>query len=111
MIVHASEELTMLFARIPPRFQSGIHNHTLFACIGQPEGEEVGTIFEPDETGTGIKPTGTLSCKKGKSSICQRTSCTTSKTREIATVCRYISMVVILALMDARSLWSASGHE
>lgn len=40
MIVHVSPELTMLYARIPPRFQSGIHDHTVFACIGQLVGRE-----------------------------------------------------------------------
>ena len=39
MIVHASPELTMLYARIPGRFRSGIHNHTVFACIAQLTGE------------------------------------------------------------------------
>ena len=54
MIVHASETLTMLFARVPSRFQSGIHDQTVFACIGQLRGEEVSTIFEPTEEGKGL---------------------------------------------------------
>ncbi|MCO4748085.1 MAG: hypothetical protein KC912_25045 [Proteobacteria bacterium] len=48
LIVHASPELTMLFARIPARFQSGIHNHTVFACIGQLKGQEVNTTYAKD---------------------------------------------------------------
>ncbi len=48
MIVHQSPELTMLFARVPARFQSGIHDHTVFACIGQLKGEELNTIYERD---------------------------------------------------------------
>ncbi len=49
LIVHASPELTMLFARIPAHFQSGIHNHTVFACIGQLKGREINTTYEEHE--------------------------------------------------------------
>lgn len=51
MIVHSSPELTMLYARVPPRFQSGIHNHTVFACIGQLVGTEVNTIYKKNQNG------------------------------------------------------------
>lgn len=51
MIVHRSPELTMLYARVPARFQSGIHNHTVCACIGQLRGREVNTVFERTEDG------------------------------------------------------------
>lgn len=47
MIVHRSSELTMMYVRAPARFQSGIHNHTVCACIGQLRGREVNTVFEP----------------------------------------------------------------
>jgi predicted metal-dependent enzyme (double-stranded beta helix superfamily) len=46
MIVHASPELTMLYARVPARFRSGVHNHTVFACIGQLTGSEVNTVYQ-----------------------------------------------------------------
>lgn len=45
LIVHASPEMTLLYARIPARFQSGIHNHTVFANIAQLKGEEVNTTW------------------------------------------------------------------
>jgi len=48
LVVHASPELTMLFARGPAHFQSGIHNHTVFACVGQLRGEEKNTIYASD---------------------------------------------------------------
>lgn len=54
MIVHTSPELTMLYGRVPPRFQSGIHNHTVFACIGQLIGSEVNTIYEKTADGKGL---------------------------------------------------------
>lgn len=53
LIVHSSPELTMLFARIPAHFQSGIHNHTVFACIGQLKGQEINTSYE--QTATGLR--------------------------------------------------------
>ena len=54
MIVHTSPELTMLYGRVPPRFQSGIHNHTVFACIGQLIGAEVNTIYTKTSDGKGL---------------------------------------------------------
>ncbi len=52
LIVHASPELTMLYARVPARFQSGIHDHTVSAVIAQLEGQEVNHIFERDAAGS-----------------------------------------------------------
>jgi len=54
MIVHTSPELTMMYGRVPPRFQSGIHNHTVFACIGQLVGAEVNTIYEKTADGKSL---------------------------------------------------------
>lgn len=51
LIVHRSPELTMLYARIPARFQSGIHNHTVSAVIGQLRGSEINRIYEDDGNG------------------------------------------------------------
>ena len=51
MIVHQSPELTMLFVRAPARFQSGIHDHTVFACIGQLIGSETNIAYEPTADG------------------------------------------------------------
>jgi len=66
MIVHTSPELTMLYARVPPRFQSGIHNHTVFACIGQLTGSEVSTIYSKTDDGKGLTITGTLTANAGE---------------------------------------------
>eukprot|EP00978_Attheya_sp_CCMP212_P025741 scaffold83347_cov42-Attheya_sp.AAC.2 len=46
MIIHASPELTMLYARIPPHFQSAVHDHTIFACIGCLVGVEENKFYE-----------------------------------------------------------------
>ncbi|TNE86834.1 MAG: hypothetical protein EP330_19680 [Deltaproteobacteria bacterium] len=48
LIVHASPEMTLLYARIPAKFQSGIHNHTVFANIAQLQGEELNTTYAKD---------------------------------------------------------------
>lgn len=61
MIVHTSPELTMLYGRVPARFQSGIHNHTVFACIAQLVGAEVNTIYEQTDRGLQISRTQTVS--------------------------------------------------
>lgn len=51
MIVHTSPGLTVLFGRVPARFQSAIHNHTIFACIGQLTGEETSVLYARDPAG------------------------------------------------------------
>ena len=51
LIVYGSETLTLLYARVPPRFESGIHNHLMFACIGQLTGREDNTLYERDGDG------------------------------------------------------------
>ncbi|NQV44139.1 MAG: hypothetical protein HQ501_04505 [Rhodospirillales bacterium] len=66
MIVHASPELTMLYGRIPPRLQSGIHNHTVFACIGQLDGEETSIVYEKSPDGTGLREVMTVTAKAGE---------------------------------------------
>jgi predicted metal-dependent enzyme (double-stranded beta helix superfamily) len=66
MIVHTSPELTMLYARVPARFQSGIHNHTVFACIGQLIGSEISTVYTKTNDGKGLTVTGTLTANAGE---------------------------------------------
>lgn len=66
MIVHRSPELTMLYARVPPRFQSGIHNHTVFACIGQLIGSEASTIYRKTDDGQGLSVANTLTAEVGQ---------------------------------------------
>ena len=112
MIVHASDELTMLFARVPPRFQSGIHNHTVFACIGQLEGEEVSTVFEPAADGQGLVAARTMSSRKG-----EVVDLPADVIHSIENPGDGYGMSLHIyggdfgALMEKRSLWSANGHE
>jgi len=48
MILHQSPELTMLYGRLPARFETGIHDHTVFACIGQLSGRERNVFYRRD---------------------------------------------------------------
>lgn len=112
MIVHASPELTMLFARIPPRFQSGIHNHTVFACIGQLQGEEVSTVFEPVESGEGLRALETRSSRKGEVvSLDADAIHSIENPNDDYGLSLHIYGGDFGALMPKRSLWSCDGHE
>ena len=51
MIVHSSDQLTILYARLPPKFMSAVHDHTIFACIASLVGEEQNTIYSLVEEG------------------------------------------------------------
>ena len=55
LIVHQSAELTVLYGRIPPHFQSAIHDHTVFACIAQLSGEERSVVYEGDGARQGLR--------------------------------------------------------
>jgi len=43
------DELTMLWGQVPPRFQSTIHNHAVFANIAPFYGSERNTIYEEQD--------------------------------------------------------------
>lgn len=110
MIVHASPELTMLYARIPGRFRSGIHNHTVFACIGQLTGEETNTIYQPD--GEGLVVESTTRVKPGEViSLPADTIHNIENPTETVSASLHIYGGDFGALMDERSLWSAGDHK
>jgi len=56
MMIHTSDELTMIYARVPPYFMSAVHNHTLFACIGCLEGKEDNTIYSLQNGSVDLPP-------------------------------------------------------
>jgi len=66
MIVHSSPELTMMYVRVPACFQSGIHNHTVFACIGQLYGTEKNVIYNKTTDNRGLIETRNTSVKAGE---------------------------------------------
>ena len=56
MMMHTSDQLTMIYARVPPYFMSAVHNHTLFACIGCLEGKEDNTIYSLQNGSVDLPP-------------------------------------------------------
>ena len=52
MILYADDEVTLLWGQIPPRFQSAVHNHTIWANIQPIIGPEKNTLFQEQEDGT-----------------------------------------------------------
>lgn len=111
LIVYASPELTMLYARVPPRFQSGIHDHTVCACIGQLRGEEVNRIFEPSEDGS-LREVRTLTVRAGEVIELHRDviHCIENPGTEVAHAL-HLYAGDFGALTDRRSLWSWEDHE
>jgi len=111
MIVHTSPELTMLYARIPPRFQSGIHNHTVFACIGQLAGAEKGTIYEESPDG-GLRVVRQLTVRTG-----EVIGLPADVIHSIENPGHTVGSALHLyggdfgALMEQRSLWTSDDHE
>lgn len=68
MVVHQSPDLTMLYGRLLPHFQSAIHNHTIFACIAQLEGQEINTFYERDSE-LGLRVKGEQTAESGGGSV------------------------------------------
>lgn len=111
MIVHASPDLTMLYARIPARFESGIHNHTVFACIGQLEGTEVSTIYETSDDEARLAVAGTLTARAGEV-ISLPADAIHHIENPDETTARSLHLYGgdFGALMDERSLWDTDDH-
>jgi predicted metal-dependent enzyme (double-stranded beta helix superfamily) len=112
MIVHTSPELTMLYARVPARFQSGIHNHTVFACIGQLEGTEVSTLYQKTGDGRRLNVTGTLTAHAGSVISLPADAIHHIENPDSATA-RSLHLYGgdFNAVMDERSLWDVDSHE
>ncbi|WP_455219043.1 hypothetical protein [Kaarinaea lacus] len=112
MIVHTSPELTMLYARVPARFQSGIHNHTVFACIGQLVGSEISTIYNKTGDGKGLTQAGTLTAKVGEVISLPEDAIHHIENPDNKTAhSLHIYGGDFHAVMDERSLWDYDNHE
>ena len=112
MIVHQSPELTMLYGRIPPRFQSGIHNHTVFACIAQLEGEEINTSYQKLENSDGLRVFGTTSNQAGGViSMPEEAIHHIENPNREEGKALHIYGGDFGALMDQRNLWSSDTYE
>lgn len=64
MVLRCEPDITVLYARVPPRFQSAIHDHTIFACIGQLRGSERNTFYEAE--GNGLRKVRTTTLQTGR---------------------------------------------
>ena len=108
MIVHQSDELTMLYARIPARFQSGIHNHTVFACIGQLIGQETNRFYTRDEH-AGLRPTGEMTADPGFVLNLKADAIhSIENPNSTPSAALHIYGGDFSALMDKRSLWTSA---
>ena len=110
MIVHNSAELTMMYARVPARFQSGIHNHTVFACIGQLTGSEVSAVYE--KTGHGLSITKTLISNVGEiTSLPEDAIHHIENPNDMISSSLHIYGGDFQAISEERSLWAYDTHE
>ena len=111
MIVHTSSELTLLFGRVPPRFQSGIHNHTIFACIGQLTGEEENTLYERDPEGGGLRVIRKTTVRPGEVIALPADVIHSIENPGQATACAlHIYGGDFQAVLCKRSLWTSGDH-
>ncbi|MCK4587741.1 MAG: hypothetical protein KAU29_10375 [Gammaproteobacteria bacterium] len=112
MIVHTSPELTLLYARVPPRFQSGIHNHTVFACIGQLTGAEVSTVYNKAENGQRLEVSQTLTSNEGEAvSLPEDAIHHIENPNNTTSHSLHVYGGDFNAVMDERSLWSFDDHQ
>lgn len=111
MIVHASPRLTMLYARIPARFQSGIHNHTVCAVIGQLKGAEVNRIYETNDDGE-LEQVRETTVRAGEVLELSKDviHCIENPGDQDAHAL-HLYAGDFRAISDRRSLWSWDGHE
>ncbi len=112
MIVHTSPELTMLYARVPARFQSGIHNHTVFACIGQLEGSEISTVYKQAEDEQHLTIADTLTTQPGETISLAADAIHHIENPGNGTArALHIYGGDFNAVMEERSLWDSESHE
>jgi predicted metal-dependent enzyme (double-stranded beta helix superfamily) len=111
MIVHQSPELTMLFARVPARFQSAIHDHTIFACIGQLIGAETSTVYEPTTDGR-LRVIQTLTAEAGQVITLPADAIHRIENPAATPACAlHLYGGDFGAVAEKRSLWSFDDHE
>lgn len=109
MIVYSSDELTMLFARAPGRFESGIHNHTVCAVIGQLRGAEEQIVYETD--GEGLREVERFTVRTGEVAELPKDVIHRIANPEQDTSCAlHLYAGDLPGLADKRSLWDAEDH-
>ena len=112
LIVHQSEELTLMFARVPAHFQSAIHDHTVFACIGQLSGQERSVVYEKARNGSGLRVKETVSASAGEVMTLPEDAIHHIENPLGETSCSlHIYGGDFRAVMGERSLWTHEAHE
>ena len=112
MIVYSSPELTLLYGRIPPCFQSGIHNHAVCAAIGQLEGAEINTFYSRTDDGKGLKVAGTKTIHAGEAISMDKDAIHHIENPNNETgKALHIYAGDFKAISDRRSLWSSDKRE
>jgi predicted metal-dependent enzyme (double-stranded beta helix superfamily) len=111
MIVHVSPTLTLLYARLPPRIQSGIHNHTVCACIGQLRGNEVNRLYERSADGR-LRETSQMTVRAGEAiALHADVIHSIENPGDEEAHALHIYSGDFGALMDRRSLWGWDDHQ
>ena len=111
LIVHSSPELTMMYVRVPARFQSGIHNHTVFACIGQLYGKEKNVIYDRTPDGKGLTVAREAEVRVGDVfSLPEDAIHHIENPSESTSGALHIYGGDFRAIMDERSLWDYDDH-
>lgn len=111
LIVHASPELTMLYGRMPGRFQSGIHNHTVCAVIAQLEGAEINHFYETGSDGS-LREVGSTTLHAGDVLKLDRDVIHSVENPDDEQAhALHLYKGDFSAISDRRSLWSWDGHQ
>jgi len=111
MIVHSSPELTMMYVRVPARFQSGIHNHTVFACIGQLFGNEKNVIYDRTFDNKGLTEARSAMINVGEVFCLPEDAIHhIENPNESTSGALHIYGGDFHAIMDERSLWDYDDH-
>ena len=111
MIVHSSPELTMMYVRVPARFQSGIHNHTVFACIGQLFGKEKNVIYDRTADCNGLTEARSAMVNVGEVfSLPEDAIHHIENPNDSTSGALHIYGGDFHAIMDERSLWDYDDH-
>lgn len=110
LVFHVSPALTMLYGRIPPRFRSGIHDHTMWACIAQLVGEEKNVLYARD--GAGLRVVDEFTLRPGDIGLLSSdTIHHIENPGTAAASALHLYGGDFGAAQSARSLWTSVGHQ
>ena len=111
LVVYRSEQITMLYGRVPAHFRSAIHDHTVFACIAQLSGQETSVIYKPSAEGASLRQIKTVTGNPGDVTVLMEDAIhhIENPTEEIAAAL-HVYGGDFQAVESLRSLWSHDHH-